>query len=217
MKVGCRRSAWIGLALIVSLAVGAGCGGRRAERSAALETAQQVEVLLPEWAPENPSPEFLRAGRVLKPLPLDFMSSPGRTDAENAARMHGAALMWPAAYAFFGTLSDKQVERFLQAKPKYMVIPVKQLTERQRDALNGYFDAWREAWKGRAAPESSGFADCLVILYKMGANRDLSNVAVGFDAGKEMGGGHIVHICFQVTNPEGKTDGFGPAFAQIWG
>ena len=93
------------------------------------KTARPV---LPEWAPKNPSPEFLRAAQVLKLLPLDIAKSPARTDAENAIRIRGTTIKWTAAYELFGTLSDEQVERFLQSKPKHLVIPIKQLTQRQR-------------------------------------------------------------------------------------
>jgi len=211
MKLVWRVVGTIGIA---SLVASAGCGGKTS-RQPAPPAAQKPSVRLPEWAPKNPSAEFLRAARVLKPLPLDFMKSPGRTDAENAARMKGAAITWASAYEFFGTLSDKQIERFLQAKPKYLVIPIKQLTQKQRAALDGYFEAWRQTHKAVVLPGHPELRDCLLMLYKRGAKRDLSNVVAGFDAGKEAGGGHVVSICFQVTKPDGKTDGFVNAFAQI--
>ena len=53
------------------------------------------------------------------------------------------------------------------------------------------------------------------MLYKKGAKRDLSNVAAGFDARQDERGGHFVSIIPQVTKPDGKTDGFESAFAQI--
>jgi len=176
---------------------------------------QTARPVLPEWAPKNPSPVFLRAAKVLKPLPLETMKSPGRTDAENAARMKGATIMWLAAYEFFGTMSDAQIERFLQANPKYFVMPVKELTKKQRAALDRYFAAWREALKGQAMPGHPELADCLLMLYKDGATRDLSNVLVGFDAGKYQGAGHYVHLCFHVKTTKGTTGGFGSNFAQI--
>ena len=186
---------------------------------------------LPDWAPKHPSPEFVRAARVLKPMPLDIMKSPGRTDAENAARMKGATIMWPAAYEFFGTLSDEQIERFLRTqqvvvppdqpgkpptrmKGSQVLIPVKQLTKKRRAALDHYFDAWREAWKGQSVPGKPELNDCLLMLYKRGAKSDLSNVAAGFDTA-ECDAGHFVSVLFRVTKRDGTTNGFGSSFAQI--
>jgi hypothetical protein len=211
------RLAWrvLGIIGLAAALASSGCGGK-ATTPPAPPVAQKPTLPLPEWAPKNPSPEFLRAAKVLKPLPLDFMKSPESSAAENAARMKAAAIMWPAAYEFFGTLSDKQIERFLQAKPKYVAIPIKQLTQEQRAALDAYFEAWRQAYKGQSAiPGNPDFGDCLVMLYRMGAKRDLSNVVAGFDAGKEVGGGHFAHVSFHITNPDGETPGFYFAFAQI--
>ncbi len=53
--------------------------------------------------------------------------------------------------------------------------------------------------------------DYLIILYKMGAKEDLSNVRVGFRAHE----GHLVHITFWVTPPGGKEDYVCTMFAQI--
>jgi hypothetical protein len=200
------------IAGIAALVAAAGCGKtQHASEAPPVNTAAAVP--LPDWSPVDPSPEFVRAARVLKPLPLDYMKSPGRTDAENAVRMKGAAIMWPAAYEFFGTLSDSQVERFLQSKPKELVIPIKQLTPEQRAAVDGYFEAYRQAKKGQQTfPEHPELSDCLLMLYKRGAKRDLSNVAAGFSTTES---GHFVHILFRVTQPDGETAGFGNAFAQI--
>jgi hypothetical protein len=195
------------------------------------KSEQATRALLPDWAPKNPSPEFLRAARVLKPLPLDFMKSPGRTDAENGAKMKGATIMWPAAFEFFGSLSDEQIERFLRTKQvvvppdqpgkpptrmkgSQVLTPVKELTRKQRAALDRYLEAWREAFKGQSIPGMPEMSDPLLMLYKRGAKRDLSNVAVGFDTA-ECGAGHFVSILFRVTKPDGTTNGFGSGFAQI--
>ena len=216
------------LLLIAALALAPGCGQRQAQQEPPERPAQTADVPLPEWAPENPSPEFVRAARVLKPTPLETVKSPGRPDAENAARIKGAIIMWLAAYEFFGTLSDEQITRFLQVremvlppgapggpprsvKGNQIVIPVKQLTDRQRAALDRYFEAVREAYKGQSILETT---DTLLTLYKLGAKRDLSNVKVGFDSA-QAGGGHFVSIIFYVTRSDGSIDWVASAFAQI--
>jgi hypothetical protein len=224
---------WYALGAVVAIAL-AGCGGRSrtpaprgkpaAPNAKAVSAAQAA---LPEWAPKNPSPEFLRAARVLRPLSVDVMKSEGRTDAENAARVTVATTTWPAAYEFFGTLSDEQIDRFLRTEqvmvpseepgkpPKAMkgsqlLVPVAQLTRKQRAALDGYLLAYRKSHQGQTAAR----ADLVVRLYKMGAAKDLSNVAVGFDTA-ECGAGHIVSILFRVTTADHGTRGLGNGFAQI--
>jgi len=205
--------------LVVAIApisfVALACGNRGRPPTPKPKATQAAQAALPEWAPKNPSPAFLRATKVLKPLPLSFIKSPAKTDAENAARMKAAAITWAAAYEFFGTLSDRQVERFLQAKLRYLVIPIKQLTQEQRAAVDRYFEAWRQTHKAVLLPGHPEIRDCVLMLYKRGAKRDLANVVAGFDAGKRAGGGHVVSICFEVTKPDGERDGFVSAFAGI--
>ena len=46
-------------------------------------------------------------------------------------------------------------------------------------------------------------ADYQIMLYKMGAKEDLSNVRVGFQAQE----GHMVHIAFWITPSGGKEVG----------
>jgi hypothetical protein len=209
---------------VVAVAVAlTGLAGKAAKAAgSAAGAAKGASVTLPEWAPKNPSKEFLRATRVLKPVPLESEKVPGRSDAENAARIKGKIILWLAAYEFFGTLSDKQVTRFLQVRQMVLpagvpgrpprrvrgnqvVIPVKQLTKRQRAALDRYFEADREASKGQSSPGHPGGTDCLLDLYKMGAKRDLSNVRVGFDTAQG-GAGHTVSVVFYVTRPDGSID-----------
>jgi hypothetical protein len=217
----------LGVAVAVGFAcVACGCG-QRAQPTGKARPEQATHTPLPDWAPKDPSPEFLRALKVLKPLPLETLKNAGRSDAENAARVKGRVIMWIAAYEFFGTLSDEQVSRFLQIREMVLppgvpgrppqrrrgnqvVIPIEQLTKAQRAALDRYFEASREDHK----VEKSKFDDCLVTLYKMGAKRDLSNVRVGFDTA-QAGGGHMVNVIFYFTLPDGNTDWMVSGFAQI--
>ena len=228
------------LAVALAWLIGAGSAGSAPKEQAKPATTAPKAVTaswktarpsLPDWAPKNPSAEFLRAARVLKPTPLDIMRAAGKSEAENAARVNGAIIMWIAAYEFFGTLSDKQIAQFLQIRqmvlppgapgkpPRHVrgnqiVVPVKQLTQRQRAALDRFFEAWREASKGQSLPGHPEFKDELLVLYKMGAKRDLSNVRVGFDTA-QAGAGHDVSIIFYVTPPGGSTDWVASGFAQI--
>jgi hypothetical protein len=207
---------WYMLGMVVAVGFAFVTGGGAAtpavasakDAKAPKKPAAPAKPPLPEWAPKNPSPEFLRAAKVLKPEPLESLKQAGRPDAENAARIRGMIIKWRSAWDFFGTLSDAQIARFLRAKPKYLTIPVKQLTKKQRAALDRFFEAWREFRKGHLED-----ADCLLMLYKEGAKRDLSNVRVGFDAGRYKGGGHFVHLCFYLMNREG--DIFATDVAQI--
>jgi len=202
-----RGSAMGVLAAVLVAFCMAGCG-RKSAQHPPKPVAQSVGVPLPEWAPKNPSPEFLRAARVLKPIPQELLRGLAGQSAEGKVLLERAQASFPAIYEFFGTLTDEQVGQFQSSKE--IRIPAKSLVTAQRAALDKWFDAWRQAMKG-AQPE---FQDYLILLYKMGAKEDLSNVDVGFTA-KTAGGGHIVHIYFWVRMTDGKVNDFGTAFAQI--
>jgi hypothetical protein len=186
----------------------AGCG-RKSAQPPAKPAAQKSAVPLPEWAPKNPSPEFLRAARVLKPLP-DELLQPAAGEAPSGinAVLRRYRGTFQASYEFFGALDDRQIERFRATKQ--VRIPVRSLAAKQRAELDHWFESYRTVMRG-TGPE---FEDYLTSLYKMGGKKDLSNVDVGFLA---PGGtsGHIVHIYFWVRMPDGKVNDFGTAFAQI--
>jgi len=95
------------------------------------------------------------------------------------------------SFELFGTLSDGQIEQLLTDKK--IQIPVKSLTGKQRKLLDQYFDAWKEALAGE--PEID---DLLALLYKQGAEEDLSNVRVGFDCD-----GRTVNLVFWTKLPDG--------------
>jgi hypothetical protein len=164
---------------------------------------------LPDWAPKGPSPEFLRAAKVLKPLPPEMLVGAAQGDAALEAMLARYTRSFAAAYEFFGTLSDEQIERFLSTK--VIRLPVRSLTSAQRAALDNWFDAFRQAMEG-GPPE---LADFRVILYKAGATEDLSNVDVGIRAGEGPGGGHLVDIRFWVRQPDGSFSDDSSTFAQI--
>jgi hypothetical protein len=178
---------WLWGVLLVVVAAAGGCG-RNAKPTATPEMPKSTAgVPLPEWAPKNPSPEFLRAARVLKPTPQDAFTEFANSDPAKFALVQRAAKTWSAAYEFFGTLSDGQMQRFLSTKE--IRVPVGSLTATQRAALGNWFASWRRAMKDNG-PVPDGI---LVLLLKMGAREDLSNVDVGFTAQNEA---HRVHIIF---------------------
>jgi len=201
------RNLLVGLAAGAVLAPALGCGREAATPDSPVTASQgtRAESLdlppLPEWAPENPSPEFLRAAKVLKPMPEESFNSPeDRAEAVTWLRYQQTLA---AGFEFFGTLTDEQVERFLSARE--IRLPVRSLTEKQGLALDQWLDAWRDAMRGEGP-----HPDWLVLMYKAGAREDLSNVHVGFDCP-----GHRVHIRFWITLPNGEVLGLGNGIADI--
>ncbi len=190
-----------------------GCGHRAAHKPAPTPAVPKVTIPLPEWAPKSPSPEFLRAARVLKPMPDELLQGIVGKSAEGEALLQRYRGIMPASYEFFGTLDDRQIERLRTTHE--IRIPAKALTPKQRAALNHWFEDWRAAMKGMR-PELEDF---LVSIYKIGGKEDLSNVDVGFTAVSKEGGhivaGHLVQIYFWVKQPGGKVIDLGTAFAQI--
>ena len=206
-----RGSAMGVLAAVLVAFCMAGCGRRAAPPPK--PAAQKSAVPLPEWAPKNPSPEFLRAARVLKPLPDELLQGFAGKGAEGMALLRRYRGTMPASYELFGTLDDRQIERLRTTKE--IRIPSKSLTAKQRAALDHWFENWRAVMKG-TGPE---FEDYLLLIYKRGGKEDLSNVDVGFTAISQEGGhvvpGHVVQIYFWVKQPGGKVIDLGTAFAQI--
>ena len=202
----------VGIIAVTVLAF-AGCGHRAAQKPASTPAVSKVTIPLPEWAPKNPSPDFLRAARVLKPLPDELLQGIVGKSAEGEALLQRYRGTMPASYEFFGTLDDRQIERLRTTHE--IRIPAKALTPKQRAALNHWFEDWRAAMKGMR-PELEDF---LVSIYKTGGREDLSNVDVGFTAVSKEGGhivaGHLVQIYFWVKQPGGKVIDLGTAFAQI--
>jgi hypothetical protein len=177
-----------------------GCGGRTVQKPPAALARSKAEAPLPEWARKNPSPQFLRAARVLKPLPKEFWAQPGNSLEEHAFgdRMVGT---YPAAWEFFGTLTTQQVQRFLSSHEKKILIPVKSLTSVQRGALDNWFEDWRKEWSGFFRSDDQRgpiLADRRVALYRLGAKEDLSNVDAGFDVAD-----HLVRIASRIRQPDG--------------
>ncbi|UCC67671.1 MAG: hypothetical protein JSV79_11200 [Armatimonadota bacterium] len=201
MRIAAKGFACIILTAVVTLSPALGCGRRASHtRAPASPVEEGPSIPLPEWAPENPSPEFLRAARVLKPWPEE---RPAEEDLAQRAVEERYRLTLPVAWELFGALTDAQMERFLSTKE--IRLPVKSLSEKQRLTLDRWFDAWRDAMQGEGQ-----YPDWLVVLYKTGAREDLSNVDVGFDSA-----GRRVHICFWVSLPNGDSLRLGNGIADI--
>jgi len=205
MKTTWRVVAVIGLAAALG-----SCGCGKAHKPPAPTPVTKSDVPLPEWAPKNPSPEFLRAAKVLKPIPQEQ----GAEAAPEAAALFGRLrTTWVPAYEFFGSLTDGQTKRFLSTRK--LRVPVKSLRAEQRGALDRWFATWRQAMRG------SELEDWLVQLYKTGARHDLSNVEVGFatvpvgTSSEKIVSTHRVHLWFWIKKPNGSTVETGCAFAQI--
>jgi len=163
--------------MILVLLLASGCGRRAPQQQVVRSSAQAANVPLPVWAPENPSPEFLRAARVFK----TWVNEPDITDepelAGRALEIRFRRALVPA-WEFFGSLTDEQIERFRSTRD--LRIRVKDLTDEQRAALYRFFDVWRKEFKGVSSVNTGFSEDWLVDLYKVGAQEDLSNVEVQF-------------------------------------
>jgi hypothetical protein len=86
MKLAWRVVAIVGIAAALA---SLGCG--KEQRPSVPTTVAKADVPLPEWAPNNPSPEFMRAARVLKPMPMEFAEERTQGDLARkalAARYH---------------------------------------------------------------------------------------------------------------------------------
>jgi RNA polymerase sigma factor (sigma-70 family) len=157
----------------------------------------------PSWPPKNPSPEFVRAERLLKPMPPELLERLVRMSPPAMAKvLKRYSDMFPAAYEFFGSLPDERLDRFVSTGEVRM--PVTELDLPQRAALEKWFDAVRQMARG-GPPD---WRDYKLVLSRMGAAQDLSNVDVGFTSPKRQ-----VHIQFWVKQPGGKVEDVETAFA----
>jgi len=175
-----KQIVWLS-ALVVMAAFG--CGRRAAEKPSSASPRQTAAVPLPKWAPKNPSPEFLRAAGVLKPMPPELLQEMLQRAGHPDVVMQIVVMFWPAAWEFFGTLSDEQVERFRTTGRIDLLMG--DLTKEQRRALDRFIASYDKAREG----------DTLVNFFKRGANKDLSNVLVGFQREE-----HIVALRFLIRN-----------------
>jgi len=181
-----------GIVVCVLAVFTVGCGQKSPTSSGGTGKATKAEVPLPEWAPKDPSPEFVRAAQVLKPIPPEILASFGeKAGPQLQVMLARFRSTWVPAYELFGALSDEQIEQFKATRE--VRVPIKSMTRVQRRALDSYFEAWRKAMVGDSIP------DWLVYLYKDGAKEDLSNVDAGF-----VSDGRGVNLQFWITRPDGS-------------
>ncbi len=193
------RSAGRWLALLgpsVLLLLPSGCGRETPKESVSDTGGQVTDVALPEWAPENPSREFLRAAKVLTPYPLEQLRGDAASELEAQANIARRSESYTADYELFGSLTDEQIERFLNTGE--VRVPIKSLTKKQRAA----FDNWVNT-----SDQLHPNFDPLVTLYKHGAAEDLSNVDFGYSDGA-MGPAFQVRLDWWVRQPDGTVDEF---------
>jgi len=184
-----------GIVVCVLAVFTVGCGQKSPTSSGGTGKATKAEVPLPEWAPKDPSPEFVRATRVLKPIPPEIWASAGeKAGPEIKAIVARLPNTYASAWEFFGTLNDEEIERLRSSGS--VRVPFRSMTKSQRRILDAYFEVWRKAMAGQEVV----WADWLVELYKEGAREDLSNVDAGFRRDSDRG----VNIQFWITQSDGS-------------
>jgi hypothetical protein len=172
------------LTLCLLLLLLTGCGRHETETPTRVEPSPEPNALLPEWAPEDPSEEFLRAARVLKPTPSEIYLTAADPMERAVQEVAWHDHILPRTWEMFGTLADEQVEHFLSAKEVF--VKVTEMTPEQRAALQRLLDDFQGLEAG-----GQDF-DLEVRLYKFGAREDLSNVQVGFVTAEGEGATHQV-------------------------
>jgi len=186
MKRPCSTAFWLLYGSAVLAVVSASCGMPAALAAEEEVTEDPSEVAaLPEWAPEEPSEEFLRAVQVLGFIPRQEVLPEG-ADAEMAAFLTAMTeILWPRSFEFFGSLSDEQVQKFLAEQEIRLPIPL--LPSSQKTALDRWLAAadeliMRAPEAARPVDQTLAKGGYLAVLQEQGAQEDLSNVDVGFKA-----------------------------------
>lgn len=180
--------------------------------------AMEGAPTLPEWAPKSPSPEFIRAAKYLSPLPPENAGYHASGPLDAAAWELFGTLTDEQIKDFMTVKQDKCETKALSestvsflkercggyedgeyviTKKRDIRIPIKSLTEPQRQALDRYVRLNREIERQHLQdaidrqsklPEAeqkkideSHYQDVLVLLLKNGAKEDLSDVSVVFE------------------------------------
>jgi uncharacterized protein YcgL (UPF0745 family) len=197
---------WLIAVLLIAVFPPAGCGHSSARTTPPKTAKPGVNIPLPEWAPKNPSPEFLRAARVIKPMPDEVGVARDKGDMVGRAWSEKYHRTIVAAWEFFGSLTDQQIERFVTTKKLRLL--AKDLSPQQRAAMYHYFDVFRETMRGVPVDYQDQFGeDWLVELYRLGAKQNLSNVEITL----EVRGSHRVAIIMRVQLAGGKLSAPCPA------
>jgi hypothetical protein len=175
----------LALALLVSVICGTPVALAAEEQAAEEQTAEEsCAAALPEWAPEEPSKEFLRAVEVLGFLPSEELRAAGAANPEVGAFVTAMLeVLWPRAFELFGSLTGEEVEEFGAHREVRIYVP--SLLPSQKTALDNWIEAASEvaALAPGAGPPGEGLPPeqrFLALLREEGAEEDLSNVDVGF-------------------------------------
>jgi hypothetical protein len=162
------------------------------------QTVTEADIPLPAWVPEEPSPEYVRAARVLKPMPVD-----GFGDGDHLARaaeyetLHREII--PRVWEFFGSLSDEQIDGFRIEGD--IIISVREMSPAQRAAMDRIIQSFERCiWQGRDS-------DLQVSLYKMGAREDFTNVDFGFGHTSRDRGSRAVLFLYCIRLADGRSIG----------
>jgi hypothetical protein len=160
------KHCFVSIILILILCVCAGCNNHSTQ--SATNTKLPAGVVLPAWAPANPSPQFIRAATTLKPIPDDAQGP--NPDQALHAKLDQVRI---PAWEFFGTLSDQEVSN-LKAN-KELKLPFGTMNSEQQAAFNHFLDVWQNIMKDW--PSNVGLKrDLRIALAGKGAKQDLSNV-----------------------------------------
>ena len=138
---------------------------------------------LPEWAPEDPSKEFLRGVEVLGFISKEEVLPEGAGAEAEAFLTAMMEILWPRSFELFGSLTDEQAEKFLAERE--IRLPIPSLPPSQKAALDKWLKAADEVIARapeaiRPADETLAKGGYLALLREVGAAADLSNVDVGF-------------------------------------
>jgi len=197
---------------VIAIAGAVACFGCGKAPQANKPTPPRTAIPLPEWAPKNPSPEFLRAAKVLKPMPSEIEQAQSNVveGGINDALTRRMRLTHTGAWELFGSLSDAQIGIFLRRRE--LRLSVRSLAPRHRTILDGWFHSWRNL-TGAAGGK---MIDYQVLLYKLGAKENFSNVDVGFIVGDPAERkGHVVSLSFWVRKADGGTGLITDSCAQL--
>jgi hypothetical protein len=205
-----------------------GCNKQPQKQSNNAAAAKIQQVILPDWAPKHPSSEFLRAAKILKPFPMESYANSGNHLMDQTFNAKFNAVLVPA-WEFFGTLSDEQTSKLFNSKeivlhksvdPKFakvnrarlLNLPIKSMTAKQQAALKRYLKLYGETFKGfgHNGPDGNWDEDKLILLYKLGAKEDLSNVLCSI----MVRGNRLVRMNMYVVKSDGS---FGRSVGVVFG
>jgi hypothetical protein len=183
--------AWWACALVLLVAVGGAGVAMAAEEAAPSEKPPEATVM-PEWAPDDPSDEFLIGLRALAAVPGEQVLKPAEGNAELTAFLtQMMEEVWPPAFEFFGALTEEQRATFFAKNEVRM--EMSSVPEAPRATLDRWFAAMDRmlaatpegVWPEEDGPPEGGY---LELLRDDGAADDFSNVEVGFGARSGMVG-----------------------------